>query len=274
MTGFVVGCDSDDGPTVTPPAPAPSGNGENGNGENGGPTRSEESETEGRRCWGSPTDTERRNNCSGVTINVGVACSSDGEFSRHFSVGPGETYRNSGVCSGSEISAPCAAPGVARREETGRYACYINTGITPTPYTGTPPTPGTPSTPVPVTTPLVTPTPTSASTYGSIAYGHLSRGYVWSIDYGRTASEARSKARNYCSNAGSTDCRSLEFTRGQCAALAHGTSTRPGIGVASGPTRQEAQIAAIAQCRSANGENCRIGTGRSGNPASACLPSS
>ena len=110
--------------------------------------------------------------------------------------------------------------------------------------------------------------------YGSIGFGHLSNGYTWNFRYGRTESEARSEALTVCRAAGSTDCQSLEFSRGQCAALAVGTNTRPAMGAASSSSRADAQNRALAQCRRGEGTNCRIGTGDSGQAASACLSSS
>ena len=253
VTGFVIGCDSDDTPTVTAPS---DGSGSGGSGS-GGPTRSVESETQGQACQ-MLTNDEIRNTCSSTTLNIGFHCGTTGQFTHYYRINPGGRMARSPLnCSGQ--SAPCAAPGVPP-SNNGTYRCYINTGIVPGVYAGTPGTPG--------------PTPQPSSLYGSVGFGHLSRGYTWNFKYGSTESEARSRALADCRSDGSTDCQSLEFARGQCAALAHGTRTRPSFGVASSSTKLAAQNAAIAECRSARGTNCRIATGDSGHVASICLPSS
>ena len=255
MTGFVIGCDSDDGPPV---------NGGNGNGGNGEGTRNEEALTRGDSCGRRNLPRyEIRNTCNDVALNVGLRCSSSttGSF-RHYRIEAGGSMPDRLLdCGGTFLFiAYCAAPAVAVPSDGERFTCNDNTGITPTEYVGTPPRPQ-PRPPL----------------YGSIAFGHLSgggyTGYTWNFQYGCTRSEARSSALAECRSDGSTDCRSLEFGRGQCAALAHGTRTIPSFGVASRSTRLAAQNAAIAQCRSARGTNCRIATGRSGDAASAGLSS-
>ena len=213
-----------------------------------------ESRNLGQRCQRLTNDAII-NDCSGVALNIGARCGTSGQYTHYFAIPPGERIpRPSLNCSGNFAS--CGAPGVPQ-SYNGTYRCYINTGITPVPHPGPPPPP-----------------PPPPSLWGSISYGHLSRGYVWAIRYGRTESEARSSSLAFCRSGGSTDCASLEFQRGQCAALAHGTSTRPAFGIASHSTRIEAQNAAIAQCRIAGGTDCRIGTGDTGRAASACLTSS
>ena len=261
VTGFVIGCDSDDTPTVTAPSGG-SGSGGSGSGGSGsgGPTRSVESETQGRACQ-MLTNDEIRNTCSSTTLNVGFRCNPDGQFTHYYRVRPGGSItRRPLTCSAS--SASCTSPGVPQREaETGTYACYINTGIVPGVYAGTPSTPG--------------PTPQPSSLYGSIAYGHTSTGYTWRIDFGSTESEARSKTLAFCRSRGGRDCDSYEFTRGHCAALAVGTREMPAMAVGAGLTKLEAQNAAVASCRSTTppGRNCRIESGVNG-VASVCLPSS
>ena len=121
---------------------------------------------------------------------------------------------------------------------------------------------------------LAVPLTARATDYASAAFGHTSSGYTWNFQYGSTESEARSRALADCRSDGSTDCQSVEFTRGQCAALAVGTSTRPAFGIAAYSTKLAAQNAAIAECRRRQGTNCRIATGNSGHVASICLPSS
>ncbi len=259
VTGVVIGCDSDDTPTVT----APSG----GNGGNGGPTRSVESERDGLRCR-ETISSEIRNVCSDITINQRFYCNvAGGHMPRIFSIGPGERMTRRpdigcmpGILVISDYQA-CAAPGVPQPTAEGPLGCFINTGITPVRYTGT---------------------PQPSSQYGSIAYGHTSSSYTWAFRFGSTASEARSEALAFCRSQGSTDCQSLEFSQGQCAALAVGTSSRPAMGVASrsivggdsARAKLEAQNAAIAQCRSGRGTNCRIDTGEGGTVSSRCLTSS
>ena len=129
---------------------------------------------------------------------------------------------------------------------------------------------------------LAVPLTARAADYGSVAFGHTSSGYTWKFQYGRTESEARSRALANCRSRGGRNCDSYEFTRGQCVALAIGTSDLPAMGVAgrsirggdSGRAKLEAQNTAIAQCRRNQGTNCRIATGDSGHVASICLPSS
>ena len=277
VIGVVIGCDSDDGPKVTAPAQAPNGGGGGTPPETpdtpdttmdpnrGGPTRSVESQTQGVACRRLTND-EIINTCSSTTLNVGFHCATGVQFTHHYRINPGGRMTRLPLmrqdCPGSSslTSGFCAAPGVAQTTSSTAYSCYINTGIVPVVYAGTPGTPG--------------PTPQPSSLYGSVAFGHLSSGYTWNFQYGSTTSEARSKSVADCRGDGSTDCQSLEFARGQCAALAHGTSTRPSFGAASRSTKLAAQNAAIAECRSARGTNCRIATGDSGHVASICLPSS
>lgn len=129
-------------------------------------------------------------------------------------------------------------------------------------------------------TPQPTPQPSSQQ-WGSIAVSHTSSSYTWSIRFGRTESEARSETLAVCRSRGGTSCRSFEFTRGQCGALAVGTRQKPAWGTAvrniggqdSGSAKLATQNAAIANCRSAGGTNCRIDTGVNG-VASRCLTSS
>jgi len=77
VTGVVIGCDSDDGPKVTAPAPTGGNNGENGgnNGENGqAAVEFDATATQkGQQC-GSASSTEIRNTCSDVALNVRVQC--------------------------------------------------------------------------------------------------------------------------------------------------------------------------------------------------------
>ena len=223
-----------------------------------GAKRSIESENQGQRCRRS-INREIRNVCSNVTLNVGFCCGTSGQLTHYFAIPPGEMMAGRPInCAGTIWSAPCGAPGVAS-PVNGQFECHINTGITPGPYTGTP------------TTPITIP---PSSLWGSVAFGHLSRGYTWNFKSGSTESEARSSALADCRSDGSTDCQSLEFTRGQCAALAHGTRTIPSFGVSVRSTKLAAQNAAIEQCRIARGTNCRIATGDNGHVASVCLPSS
>ena len=272
VTGFVIGCDSDDGPKMTAPAPAPSGDGENGDGNgengdgngengdgNGGPTASRESYEGGQRCK-SFSNSEIRNLCN-TALNVAFRCSATGQWTHHFRIGPGERMTRNPINCGSgsgSYSAPCLDPGVAQSSgDMHRFSCYINTGIVPSVYTGTQFQPG--------------PSPTPTSTYGSIAYGHLSGGgYTWRLDFGSTISEARSKTLASCRSNGATDCQSGEFGRGQCLALAVGTRDTPSMALGRASTKLAAQNQAIARCRSLEGRNCRIDSGVNG-VASRCL---
>ena len=74
VIGLVIGCDSDDGPKVT--APAPSGGGNGGNNGGNGQAAVEFDATakqKGQQC-GSASSTEIRNTCSDVALNVRVQC--------------------------------------------------------------------------------------------------------------------------------------------------------------------------------------------------------
>lgn len=231
----------------------------------GGPTRNVESERDGLRCR-EATNSEIRNVCNDITINQRFFCNvAGGHMPRIFSIGPGERMTNRpdigcmpGILAISDYQA-CAAPGVPQPTAEGPLGCFINTGITPVRYTGTP-------------QPL----------YGSIAFGHTSSNYAWTIRFGSTRSEAQSQSLAFCRSEGGTNCESLEFTRGQCAALAVGTGQRPAWGMASeriegqdsGRAKLEAQNRAIATCRSHGGTNCRIDTGDEGSVSSMCLTSS
>lgn len=361
VTGFVIGCDSDDGPKVT--APSDNGGG-GGGGGGGGATPSTQSVEQGKDC-SSTTDDEYRNTCSKVSLNVGFSCSRD-TITHHYRINPGGTmpripiscpggtgnfafpcgdpgvaraeddggyqcYTNTGItpvqydpstsgptrstqseeegrrclsvisgeyrntcsttvnigfgCSlgtithyyrinpGGRITSPlscrtgpgpfyatCAAPGVPQFQSGTRYRCYINTGITPVVYTGTPTTPTTPQ---------------PSSLYGSIAVGRDSQGRRSSISYGRTRSEARTNARSYACRGTVTVCKSIEFGRGQCAALAVGEGGgEAGAGFAVSNTRQAAQNSALEACRNTGATNCRIATDNDGEAFSSCLTSS
>ena len=123
---------------------------------------------------------------------------------------------------------------------------------------GSPETPGSPET-----------QPVSSS-HGSFAFGHKEGGgYAWSLQYGTTASEAQSNARNVCRSLGGINCRSGTFS--QCGALAIGTTESPAFGMGRGATQIQAQNVAIAGCNRAGGTNCRIATGADGRAASDCL---
>ncbi len=269
VTGFVIGCDSDDGPKVTAPAPAPSGGGENGDGENGdgngengdgngGPTESRESLEGGQRC-SSSSNGEIRNQCN-TALNVAFRCSETGQWTHHFRIGPGGRMTRSPInCGGRGAwNAACLDPGVAQSSgDMHQFRCYINTGIVPSVYTGTQSQPG--------------PSPAPTSTYGSIAFSHRSGGgYTWRMDFGSTESEARSKTLASCRSNGGTNCQSREFGRGQCLALAVGTRDTPAWAMGRASTKLAAQNQAIARCRSLGGQNCRIDSGTNG-VASRCL---
>ena len=163
-------------------------------------------------------------------------------------------------CGGRTVwNAPCLDPGVAQSSgDMHQFRCYINTGIVPSVYTGTQSQPG--------------PSPAPTSNYGSIAYAHRSGGgYTWNINFGSTASEARSKTLAFCRSEGGTDCSSFEFGRGQCAALAIGTGDTPAMAGGRASTKFAAQNQAIAACRSVGGQSCNIPSGRGGTVASRCL---
>ncbi len=234
-----------------------------------GPKLSLESRTQGRACLGQTND-ELINRCSSTTLNVGFACNTANQFTHHYRINPGGRMTKlplmrqdcpagtSGLTTGH-----CAAPGVAQFSGQGGYVCYINTGIVPVVYTGTPAR-------------VISPQPSSL--YGSLAVGRTATGDSIrsraTIRYGRTESEARSNARTWACS-GQDTCRSVEFGRGQCAALATGDSgVGAAQGLATGSTKLEAQNDALATCRSAGGTNCRIATADDGTVFSACLESS
>ena len=224
-----------------------------------GAKHSLESRNLGQSCPRSTTN-EIRNTCSGVTLNVGARCGTSGQFTHYFLIPPGERIPGSPLnCSGS--FAVCGAPGVPQTYN-GTYRCYINTGITPVQHPGT------------RVTPRSAPPPTSL--YGSIAVGRDSQGTRRSsINYGRTRSEARTNARSYACRGTVTVCKSIEFGRGQCAALAVGEGGgEAGAGFAVSNTRQAAQNSALEACRNTGATNCRIATDNDGEAFSSCLTSS
>ena len=229
-----------------------------------GPKLSLESRTQGRACLGQTND-ELINRCSSTTLNVGFACNTANQFTHHYRINPGGRMTKlplmrqdcpagtSGLTTGH-----CAAPGVAQISGQGGYVCYINTGIVPVVYTGTPAR-------------VISPQPSSL--YGSLAVGRDSESRRSSIRYGRTVSEARSNARSVACRG--TVCRSVEFGRGQCAALAVGEGGgEAGAGLATGNSKLDAQNSALATCRGTGATNCRIATADDGTVFSACLTSS
>ena len=263
VTGVVIGCDSDDGPTVTAP-----------NGGNGGttPTRNMTAEQQGREGLEETDGGRAISNTGEVALNVrfnyNVAASGSGSgagirsthtTARHYRLDMGATMSSDPANTGTAPTRfACGVPATAR----ANGQCFDNDRV-PTPESYSPPS------------------------YGSIAWGYTDNGSSWTAEYGRTEAEARNRSLDECRDFGPillTNCQSFEFSRGQCAALAvsEGTSGRPRLifGVASsniagqnsGSAKLAAENAAIAQCRSRGGEDCRIAT--VGTPVSICLSSS
>lgn len=253
VTGLVIGCDSDDTPTVTAPSGAPTPNGTEtygcavrGNGY------CQEFVIGGSSAHRRTEIDEAKETCASIGGQDVASCTPAYESCIPDSGPLAEVWRARQAARQGDIMRLVRIWQGTEAEERFRGVRNIHCAGTPQP----------------------TPQPSSQQ-WGSIAYGHTSSSYTWRIDYGSTASEARSKTLAFCRARGGTDCDSYEFTRGQCAALAVGTRERPAMAVGSGLTKLAAQNAAVASCRSTTppGQNCRIDSGVNG-VASVCLPSS
>ena len=258
VTGVVIGCDSDDGPTVTAP-----------NGGNGGttPTRNMTAEQQGREGLEETDGGRAISNTGEVALNVrfnyngaasgsgsGAGIRSTHTTARHYRLDRGATMPSDPANTGTAPTRfACGVPATAR----ANGQCFDNDRVT-------------------------TPESYSAPLYGSIAWGYPENGSTWTVKYGRTEAEARNRSMDDCREFGSlllTNCQSFEFSRGQCAALARDSSGRPISGVASsniaagqnyGSAKLAAENAAIAQCRSRGGEGCSIAIA---GTSSICLSS-
>ena len=245
VAGVVIGCDSDDTPTVTPPS----------GGGNGTPTRNMTAEQQGRDGLEETDGGRAISNTGEVALNVrfnynraasgsgsGAGIRSTHTTARHYRLDVGATMPSDPARTGTVPTRfACAVPATAR----ANGQCFDNDRVT-------------------------TPESYSSPSYGSIAWGFPDNGSSWNAKYGRTEAEARNRSLDACREFGPillTNCQSFEFSRGQCAALARDTTGRHISGVASsniaagqnyGSAKLAAENAAIAQCRSRGGEGCSI----------------
>ena len=123
--------------------------------------------------------------------------------------------------------------------------------------------------------------PTSPITYAFVAADVTADGrWAWASRFGTSASEAESNARTACGNLlGISSCTTPAPSPNRTAhtgcwavAVSGCTTFCPTpdvIGIGSGSTRQDAETAAISNCRQGSA-SCRIPPGESGNPAVIC----
>ena len=133
--------------------------------------------------------------------------------------------------------------------------------------------------------PTSSPAPAPAQEqYVSISFGQRISGsssrYGWASRTGTSASAAASNARTACESRLGSACQSTLPGHTGCSAIAIGACPAgcliPAAGIAGRATRQDAQAAAIGECRrrassaGQDGSTCRIATGDNSNPGVLC----
>ena len=133
--------------------------------------------------------------------------------------------------------------------------------------------------------PTSSPAPAPAQEqYVSISFGQRISGsssrYGWASRTGTSASAAASNARTACENRLGSACQSTLPGHTGCSAIAISACPAgcliPAAGIAGRATRQDAQAAAIGECRrrassaGQDGSTCRIATGDNSNPGVLC----
>ena len=108
-------------------------------------------------------------------------------------------------------------------------------------------------------------TPDSPSPYGSMAFATSTS---WGNAAWRSA-DSRTAARDAAVAACGSECREVLWFQNACGSLATSTdNTRAGVGW--GRTRSASGESAIAQCRAAGGQGCRVSTSSAGTPSTFC----
>ena len=169
--------------------------------------------------------------------------------------------------------ARCAVVGFAL---AGLAACGGGGGSsTPTPPTPTPPTPtqcpqgqvrvdGQCRAEIPIQRQL--------NEYGSLAFAMNPWGAAGSaVRTSQTAARDRAVAtcENFCTSSSSCGCREVLRVRNACGSLAFSLdNSRAGVGW--GETESAAGESAIARCRAAGGQSCRVATSSTGSPLTFC----
>ena len=134
-------------------------------------------------------------------------------------------------------------------------------------------TPG--STPTPTSGPGSAPTPTSGNSYGSIAIAIS--GSSWgdgSFGSGNSQSSARNDALARCRQvaSSSSNCQEVLWFQNACGSTAI-SEDNSRIGVGWDESESEAGSKAIAACRTAGGQGCRVRTSTAGAPSTFCAKS-